>query len=506
MRAIMTVSTTTDAPVDLEVDLLLLPFVKNPPAPLVEALSDTLGAAVERAMQDFEATDGGTRVIYPEKTAAPRVAFLGLGSASGLEVETLRTAAASGATVALDHEAETVACLMPDVDELDDDRIAQGLAEGFILGAYQYRRYKTDDGSDGPSVFLMHPGDHADPSIVEAGVNIGESLASAACTARDLVNQSPDKKTAEKLAEAVDSSGAQHGYDVETWGEDRIREEDMGGLLAVNRGSFDPPTFSVLQWNPEGAVNEAPVVLVGKGVVFDTGGLSLKETKNSMDMMKADMGGAAAVVGVFEALADLHVPLHVVGLLPATDNRPGRKAYVPGDVVRMHSGTTVEVMNTDAEGRLLLADALSFAERYDPEIVLDVATLTGSCIVALGQEAAGVMTSETEEAAERLYALQRAGERTGERVHPLPMYEEYAEYLKSDVADIKNIGGGKAGAITAGKFLEHFTGDWPWLHLDIAGPAFRKKASTYLPKGGTGFGVRLIADYLRTYLVPRNRA
>jgi leucyl aminopeptidase len=320
------------------------------------------------------------------------------------------------------------------------------------------------------------------------------------------VNRSPADKTAEAFAELVAASGEAHGYAVETWDEARIREEGMGGLLAVNRGSFDPPTFSKLRWAPDDAVNDRPVVLVGKGVMFDTGGLSLKDTKGSMDKMKSDMGGAAAVVGAFEALADLEVPLHVVGLLPATDNRPGHRAYVPGDVIEMHSGATVEVMNTDAEGRLLLADALSYASSaLDPELVVDLATLTGSCIVALGHRAAGVMASETDAAAERLYAIQRAGERTGERVHPLPMYAEYKDALDSNVADLTNVGGRAAGAITAGKFLEHFV-DAPWLHLDIAGPAFLDEPAAYAPAGGTGFGVRLLADYLENYVAARKQA
>jgi leucyl aminopeptidase len=225
-----------------------------------------------------------------------------------------------------------------------------------------------------------------------------------------------------------------------------------------------------------------------------------------MDKMKSDMGGAAAVVGLFEALANREVPLHVVGLLPATDNRPGRRAYVPGDVIEMHSGATVEVMNTDAEGRLLLADALSYASStYDPHLVVDVATLTGSSIVALGTKAAAVMAGETDAAAERLYAIQRAGERTGERVHPLPMYDEYEKQLDSPVADLKNVGGKAAGAITAGKFLEHFV-DAPWLHLDIAGPAFLDEPAGYNPKGGTGFGVRLLAAYLANYVAARTQA
>jgi leucyl aminopeptidase len=502
----MTVSTTTTAPVDLDADLLLLPFTQEPAAPLVEALADTLGAAIDRAARDFAGEAGDVRVAYPEHTNAERVALVGLGPAADLDAEALRAGAAGGSDAAREHEADTVACLLPEEGALDDDTVAQGLVEGFLLGAYDYRRYKTDDDFAGPSSFVLHVGEDRDADAVQAGAQRGRDQASAACTARDLVNRSPDDKTAEQFAELVADSGATHGYEVETWDEDRIRTEDMGGLLAVNRGSFDPPAFSVLTWNPDAAVNDRPVVVVGKGVMFDTGGLSLKDTKGSMDKMKSDMGGAAAVVGLFEALADRNVPLHVVGLLPATDNRPGRTAYVPGDVIEMHSGTTVEVMNTDAEGRLLLADALSYASTtYDPPLVVDVATLTGSSIVALGTKAAAVMASETDAAAERLYAIQRAGERTGERVHPLPMYDDYTSLLDSNVADLTNVGGPTAGAITAGKFLEHFV-DAPWLHLDIAGPAFLDEPTGYNPTGGTGFGVRLLATYLTNYVAAKAQA
>ncbi len=496
----MTVSTTTNPPADLDADLLLLPFTKDPAGPLVETLASTLGSAIERAARDFEGEAGDVRVTYPEHTIAERVAFVGVGPAADLDAEALRAAAAGGSDAAREHEADTVACLLPEEGGLDDDTVAQGLVEGFLLGVYAYRRYKTDDAFSGPSSFAIHVGEDRSPDAVQAGTDRGRDLASAACTARDLVNRSPDDKTAQQFADLVARSGTAHGYDVTTWDEARIRDEGMGGLLAVNRGSFDPPTFSVLTWNPDDAVNDEPVVIVGKGVMFDTGGLSLKDTKGSMDKMKSDMGGAAAVVGLFEALADRDVPLHAVGLLPATDNRPGHKAYVPGDVIEMHAGATVEVMNTDAEGRLLLADALSYASStYDPRLVVDVATLTGSSIAALGTQAAAVMASETDAAAERLYAIQRAGERTGERVHPLPMYDEYKEQLSSDVADLTNIGGPKAGAITAGKFLEHFV-DAPWLHLDIAGPAFLDEPTDYTPTGGTGFGVRLLAAYLTNYV------
>jgi leucyl aminopeptidase len=259
-----------------------------------------------------------------------------------------------------------------------------------------------------------------------------------------------------------------------------------------------------MTWQPDNAVNERPVVLVGKGVVFDTGGLSLKQTKGSMDAMKSDMAGAAAVAGAMEALARLTLPLYVIGLIPATDNRPGEKAYVPGDVIRMHSGKTVEVLNTDAEGRMILADALSYAKNFKPMLVIDLATLTGAAVIALGDRVAAVMTNETDGALDRLQAMEAAGDRSGDRVHRLPMYESYASQLKSSVADLKNIGGRAAGTITAAKFLEHFV-DYPWIHLDIAGPSFLTEAQPYRPVGGTGFGVRLLVEYLRGLAHPKKR-
>ena len=483
--------TVTETPLaDLDADLLFIPLVEEPPEATIDGLAEQLGAVVKTAATDFSGDTGEAVLVYPDKATAPRAGLLGMGPADDLDAEAIRRAAAGGVSLTEKRDIETVAFLLPEVD-LDPAVVTQALGEGFRLGAYQFTEYKTDSGHPAPETLLIRSEDRA----VQEGAERGRVLAEAACTARDLVNRSPDRKTASQLADAIVASSDAHGYDVEVWDKARIEDEEMGGLLAVNRGSVEPPTFSQLTWHPSEAVNDRPIVLAGKGIVFDTGGLSLKDTKDSMDFMKADMGGAAAVIGAFEAIADLELPLHVVGLIPATDNRPGKNAYVPGDVLEMHSGATVEVLNTDAEGRLILADALSYAQSLDPELVVDVATLTGSIVGALGSTAAGVMTQEDEEASERLYAIQRAGERTGERVHPLPMYKEYKEHLESTVADLKNVGGRAAGAITAGKFLEHFT-EYPWMHLDIAGTAFLKKGKPYRPEGGTGFGVRLLADFL----------
>ncbi len=265
-------------------------------------------------------------------------------------------------------------------------------------------------------------------------------------------------------------------------------------LLAVNKGSETPPTFTILEYKPQNAKNKKPLVLVGKGVVYDTGGLSLKPTPNSMDLMKSDMGGAAAMIGAIQAIAANKLPYYVVALIPATDNRPGKTAYAPGDIIEMHNGLKVEVLNTDAEGRMILADALSYAQKYNPELVIDAATLTGAAARAIGKYGIVAMTADTHQ---EMQALKQAGEQVYERIAEMPFWDEYDELIKSNIADIKNIGGAEAGAITAGKFLHRFT-TYKWIHLDIAGPAFLTAPYQYHPAGGTGVGVRLIYRYVKS--------
>jgi leucyl aminopeptidase len=287
--------------------------------------------------------------------------------------------------------------------------------------------------------------------------------------------------------------GREAGFTVETLHKKKIQSLRMGGILAVNRGSIDPPTFSILTWKPENARNTHPIVLVGKGVVYDTGGFSLKPTLDSMDYMKCDMAGAAAVAGTFYALAKNKLPLYVVGLIPATDNRIDGDAYVPGDIVRMFDGSTVEVLNTDAEGRMLLADALTWADKLEPGLIFTIATLTGSAHAAVGRY--GIVAMGNADRKE-MDALKESGERVYERIAEFPFWDEYNDLLKSDVADLKNIGGKYGGAITAGKFLEHFT-DYDLIHLDIAGPAFNKTRDSYRGKGGSATGLRLLYDFLK---------
>jgi leucyl aminopeptidase len=490
----MKVSVSTISIAELDVDLLFVPITVEELEAGLTDLSEAFGSAIERARSDIRGDGSHATVLYPEEGTAKRIVLVGLGQSADVTLEKLRLAASKAASVSYEFKAETVGIAIPSLS-INGDDTAQALVEGFVLGSYRFTRYRTGlVTGEAAQRLVIQTTDH--DKQVRRGADRGRIVAEAVCTARDLVNLSPDEKTPTLFSKAIEKSGKKHGYEVSIWDKALIEEEGMTGLLAVNRGSQEPPTFSVLEWHPENSRNSRPVILVGKGVVFDTGGLSLKPTKDSMDSMKSDMAGAASVVGTMEAIAKLDLPLYVVGLIPATDNRPGENAYVPGDVVKMHSGKTVEVLNTDAEGRMILADALSYASSFYPEIVIDVATLTGAAVVALGDFIAAVMTNDEKGSEDRLADIILAGSESGDRVHPLPMFDEYNEQIKSTIADLKNVGGRGAGSITAAKFLEHFV-DYPWIHVDIAGPSFLAQGRGYSQAGGTGFGVRLLTRFLQ---------
>ncbi len=369
-------------------------------------------------------------------------------------------------------------------------KLALAYAEGLVLGSYQFLKYYKDAEKRKKKLqkISVHKAD-------EKAVNQLNIVLEATAIARDLINEPLSYLTAQKFSEEIAAMSKDAGFTLEVFDKKKITALKMGGLLAVNRGSFGPPTFNILEWKPDNAKNDKPLILVGKGVVFDTGGLSLKSTSHSMDFMKSDMGGAAAVACGMYAIAKAKLPIHVVTLIPATDNRPGNEAYVPGDVVTMHSGATVEVLNTDAEGRMILADALHFAKKYEPELVMDFATLTGSAARAIGGQGIVYMGTADKSIKDK---IEKSGFAVQERLVEFPLWEEYNELLKSDVADIKNIGGPNAGAITAGLFLHHFT-DYPWLHFDIAGAAFLHIPDSYRGKNGTGVGVRLLFDFVKNY-------
>ncbi|MCS6905622.1 MAG: leucyl aminopeptidase [Bacteroidia bacterium] len=386
-----------------------------------------------------------------------------------------------------------IVCLQPaNIQEVESLGITLG--ELPYLCNYQFLKYKREakEANTLQEIRIL-----TDVPNVAVLVAQGEKLGNAVCIARDWVNEPPNVLNAVTLAQSLVEAGEKYGFKVEVFDKNKIQELKMGGLLAVNRGSKTPPTFSILEYKPQNALNQQPIVLVGKGITFDTGGLSLKPTTGSMDSMKSDMAGAAAVGATFIAIASNQLPYYVVGLVPATDNRPAEDAYTPNDVITMYDGTTVEVLNTDAEGRMILADALSFAKQYNPAIVIDLATLTGSAAMAVGTNAIVMCATADRKVVDKLI---EAGYRVHERLVELPLWEDYKEMLKSDIADMKNIGGKYAGAITAAKFLEHFT-NYPWVHLDIAGPAFLEKPDSYRGKNATGVGVRLLYEFIRNYQV-----
>lgn len=362
-------------------------------------------------------------------------------------------------------------------------------AEGITLANYQFLKHKPSAKTSNTlkSVYIVSA------DVKQNKVNELNIVCRATNFARDLVNEPVNILNASALANSFKQMGKEAGFSVEIFNKKKITELKMGGLLAVNAGSVDEPTFTIMEHKPRGAKNKKPYVLIGKGVVYDTGGLSLKPTPNSMDLMKCDMAGAAAVGAAMYAIAKAKLNIHVIGLVPATDNRPGFNAFAPGDIITMMDGSTVEMLNSDAEGRMILADALHYAKRYNPELTIDIATLTGAAMAAIGTSGIVGMGNASEKQKNRIVA---SSFNVNERIAEFPFWDDFADLMKSDIADQKNIGGPYAGAITAGKFLEKFT-NYPYYHLDIAGPAFISAKDGYRVKGATGVGVRLFFDFLK---------
>jgi leucyl aminopeptidase len=439
---------------------------------------------------DYLQSAAGKEINYVAFPGAKRlviVQFLKENEIESIQREDVRLAGNELLTILRNQKIESVVLL----NHRADNRTLEYL-EGMVLGNYQFLKYFKDKESRKSSLQLIKVHSEA---ATRKEINELKAVLEATCTARDLINEPQSYLDAPQFSKDIQRIGKDTGFSVKVLDEKKIREMKMGGILAVNMGSVTPPRFNILEWKPKKVNNKKPIVLVGKGIVYDTGGLSLKSTTDSMDFMKCDMGGAATVVGIFAAISKAKLPLHVIGLIPSTDNRPGMNAYAPGDVITMYDGTTVEVMNTDAEGRLVLADALHYAKRYDPELVFDFATLTGAASRAVGKEGICYMTNASED---KYRQIEKSGHAVYERPIRFPLWREYGEQIKSNIADIKNLGGPSAGMITAGKFLEHFT-DYPWVHFDIAGAAYLKQADGYRTKEGTGVGVRLLFDFLKNY-------
>ena len=371
-----------------------------------------------------------------------------------------------------------------------DKDIVLAFVEGLLLANYQFLKYFTKDLDKKRNT--LHTIEVEDERISQDELDQLLILSDAVNIVRDLVNEPYPALNSENLPERIRSLAQEAGFDLDVLHRKQIESLRMGGLMAVNRGSKYEPTFSVLSYKSDNAKNNRPIVLVGKGIVFDSGGLNLKPTGYIEDM-KTDMAGAAAVIGTVYAAAKMRLPVYLIGLVPSTDNAISDRSYAPGEVLTMHNSTTVEILNTDAEGRLILADALSYAQKYEPQLVIDLATLTGSAMRAVGPYASAMFAKTDQEIAQKLIDT---GLEVFERLIQFPLWNEYDEMLKSDIADLKNIGGSNAGLITAAKFLEHFT-DYPWIHLDIAPNAHLTENDVYFGKGATGIGVRLLTRFLQ---------
>jgi leucyl aminopeptidase len=450
----------------------------------------------------FDGKHQETLTLFPSELKKTKVMLIGLGKSELLTLERMRRCAATAARTSNGLKAQSLALMLPEDKglsasglEKDWERIANALGEGAVLSLYKYNAYLTGKDKNKTSVKQISiVSEHANRAReIRRGVALTQIVCEATILARDLTNAPPNEIYPETLARKAKDTGRKSGFAVKVSDEKEIGRLKMGGVLAVAKGSDRPPRFIVMEHN-RGKRSLPTIVLVGKGVTFDAGGISIKPAAG-MGEMKMDMAGAAAVIATMQAVARLKLPLHVVGLVPSVENLLGGKAMKPGDIVTHLNGKTSEVDNTDAEGRLILADALSYADRFKPDAAIDLATLTGHVVVGLGHYATGMMGNDDA----TMEKLRKAGERTYERVWQLPMFDEYEKQIKSDVANVKNSGGRPAGAITAALFLKQFIGNYKWVHLDIAGTATLSESLEYIPKGASGVGVRLLVDVLRDW-------
>jgi leucyl aminopeptidase len=483
----------------LETPLLALPVPRG--GPFSDAVArldaDHLGGALGRALADgdLRGADDEALLVYAVGEGGPRrVVALGVGKVEEINSETLRRWAGRAVRQAERLRLTGLALRLEVPSGIEPEVAAQATAEAVALAAWEFRELKgkgTDPDASPPIVTSATVQSDADGQAVERGLAAGRAIAAGQNLARTLQMRPGNLATPTHLGEEAEALGREWGLKVDVMGPDRLRQERMHAILAVAQGSDEEPRLLVMEYR--GGGDAKPLVLVGKGLTFDAGGISIKPA-SGMESMKFDMSGGAAVLGAMRAIAELRPALNVVAIIPSSENLLGGRAMKPGDIIQTRAGKTVEVINTDAEGRLILADALDYARSFDPAAVVDCATLTGACVVALGGHAAAVLGTDDALVQE----LREAGDRSGERCWPLPLFKEYRKQLESVAADMQNVGGREAGAITAAWFLREFAGDAPWAHLDIAGTAYGDAPRPYQRKGGFGFPVRLLVDWVRS--------
>ena len=463
------------------------------------ALDGQLGGQISKLVKrgEFEGKLGEGLLVHTQgKVKAARLLLVGLGQKKDLRLDAFRQALGSAVKRVRQAKVSSFIVIMPDTipPETSVLEVAQALVEGAILGNYQFTAYRSADGTKPAEVerLKLYTSQRAHLPQMKEGIRRGVAMAEATVLVRDLCNHPSNVMTPTRIEREARAVAKEPGVRIKVLEQKDMEKLGMGALLGVARGSHEPPKFIILEYKGGNAKKaEQPVVLVGKTITFDTGGISLKPAEN-MEHMKADMTGGAEVLAAMRATARLKLPLHLISILPVAENMPGGRAMKPGDIVTTLSGKTVEVQNTDAEGRLILSDGLAYATRYKPAVLIDIATLTGACVVALGQFAIGMFGND-DQAKDQ---MRKAGMRAGERVWEMPLWDEYFEQLRSDVADMRNIGGRGGGMITAALFLSKFVGDCSWIHLDIASTDWSERERAYLPKGPTGIGTRLLIQFL----------
>ncbi len=468
---------------------------------LTSQLDSKLDGAIELLIKsgDFKAKEGTNSIVYGnDKIGAKRVLLVGLGEKKKATLDTIRKAAANTAMKAVETKIGTVCLALHKAfgGRFDLSAVGRSCGEGIFLGSYRYDEFVTasDDGRLDWLKVEVIDSDSAKTKKLNKGVNCGVIIGRAQSYARTLANRPANVISPAKLAEtAKELAHGNKNLACTVFDEKQMAAKGMGGVLAVGSGSQNKPRFIILKYSPAGkAVNKLhTVALVGKAITFDSGGISIKPAAK-MEEMKLDKTGGITVLGTMKAVAELQLPLNVLAVIPSAENLPSGSSYRPGDIITTFSGKTVEVQNTDAEGRMILCDGLNYAVKQNCDVIIDVATLTGACHVALGKYMAGLMGNDEK----LIKQLQRAAEESGENVWPMPSGDEYAEEMKSKIADLKNIGSRWGGACTAAAFLRQFVGDAKWAHLDIAGVEMFEKPSAFTAEGSSGFGVRLLTTYL----------
>ncbi len=466
--------------------LLLTTSAKEVDTQLAGSISES------SSLGEFKGHLGELLTVYSlGRLATRRVIVVGLGPQNRVDSQSIRRASAIAARHAQSTGAQRIIIALQGNGSVETAQTIQAEVEGALLGLYNFRSYQSDTKNSTQVNQIQIVSEGATTSECDAAIHKGQILAEATNFARDLVNEPPNVLTPGELANRAKIMAANFGLECEIFEKSKIAELGMGGLLAVSKGSAEPPQFIILRYRGAGKQGEKGLALVGKGITFDTGGISLKPA-DRMDAMKGDMGGAAAVIGAMQAIAALKPAVNVTALVPTCENRPSDTSYLPGDILRILNGKTIEIVNTDAEGRLILADALSYAVKEQLSPIIDLATLTGGIVVALGSINTGLF-SNNEQLTSEIIA---AGKLAGEKYWPMPMDDEYKELISSDIADIKQTGARGGSAITAAKILENFVSDTSWAHLDIAGTSYVDSKTPYQEKGATGVGVRTLAELI----------